>query len=481
MVLRPDICVIGAGSGGLSVAAGAAAFGTSVVLVERGAMGGDCLNFGCVPSKSLIAAARHAQGVRDASAFGIEAGAPRIDFARVHAHVRSVIDAIAPHDSAERFARLGVRVIRAEARFLDAGTVAAGAETIRARRFVIAAGSAPRVPPIPGLDAVPFLTNETIFEQREGFGHLLVIGGGPVGLELAQAYRRLGCAATVVTSGAALAREDPEMAAPVLERLRAEGVVLHEHKAVLRVEAAGAGVRLYLKGARGGTRGENTVEGTHLLVAAGRVPNTGGLGLGEAGIAYRADGIAVSRSLRTTNRRVYAVGDIAAGAPRFTHAANHHAGLVLRAILFRLPVQADPGLVPRVTYCEPEIAHVGLSEAEARQRSVAHRIERAAFAENDRARTGRETAGGIKLVIDRRWGRRGRILGATIAGASAGELIQLWCFAIARRERLSAMLGPVAPYPTLGEIGKRAAFGYFSGAPRNRMVRSLVTLLRSFG
>lgn len=473
-MLTPDICVIGAGSGGLSVAAAAAAFGVPVVLVERGAMGGDCLNFGCVPSKSLIAAAHHAEAVRRAERFGIRAGAPAVDFAAVHAHVRSVIEAIAPHDSAERFSALGVQVIRAQARFLDPRTVEAGGRQIRARRFVVAAGSAPLVPDIPGLADVPFLTNETVFEHREGFGHLLVIGAGPVGLELAQAYRRLGCAVTVLSRGRALAREDPEMAAVPIARLRAEGVDLRENVEVRAVEATAAGLRVRVSSRE---TGEAAVEGTHLLVAAGRRPNTAGLGLDEAGIRFGPDGIAVSPSLRTGNRRVYAIGDVAAGQPRFTHAASHGAGLAIRAILFRLPVRFDAGAIPRVTYCDPELAHAGLSESEAREKGIAHSVVRAAFADNDRARAGAETAGGIKIVA----GRRGRILGASIAGARAGELIHLWSFAIAGGKRLSDVAGAVAPYPTLGEIGKRGAYAYLSPAAGNSWVRRLVRFLRAWG
>lgn len=477
MTLEPDICVIGAGSGGLSVAAAAAAFGVSVVLVERGLMGGDCLNYGCVPSKSLLAAAHAAEAVRRAAAFGVDAGAPSVDFARVHAHVKGVVASIAPHDSVERFRGLGVRVIEAGARFTGPRTVEAGGETIRARRFVVAAGSSPLLPAIPGLDTLPYLTNETIFRQTTGFGHLLVVGGGPVGLELAQGHRRLGARVTVVTRGKVLAREDPEMAAAVTARLRAEGVVFHEDAQVLAAEplgaGPGAGVRLRLRS--GGA--QTVVEGTHLLVAAGRRPNTEGLGLDSAGIAFDAAGIKVSRSLRTTNRRVYAIGDIAAGAPRFTHAANHHAGLVVRAILFRLPVRADPLLVPRVIYTDPELAHVGMSERQAKAAGIAHRVLRAPFGENDRARAEGRTEGGVKLVA----GRRGRILGATIAGAHAGELIHLWSLAVAKRSRLTDVIAAVAPYPTLGESGKQAAYGYFSAAPRNPLVRGIVMLLRSLG
>lgn len=473
-VLTPDICVIGAGSGGLSVAAAAAAFGVSVVLVERGRMGGDCLNYGCVPSKSLLAAAHHAAAARRARYFGVTAGEPVVDFARVHAHVQEVIAGIAPNDSVERFTGLGVHVISAEARFTDERTVEAGDAKIRARRFVVASGSSPRIPPIPGLADVPFLTNETIFDEKEGFRHLLAIGGGPVGVELAQAWRRLGCDVSLLTSGRVLGREEPEMADVVARRLRAEGVALYENAEVLGVEQAGAaGIRLRFRAA-----GENEVlEGSHCLVATGRQPNVGGLGLENAGIDFGTDGIKVSGSLRTSNKRVYAVGDVVAGSLRFTHVANYHAGLAVRAILFRMPVRENRSILPRVTYTDPELAAVGLTERQAREKGETFTIVRWPFQENDRAQTEAATDGGIKVIA----GRRGKILGVSIAGAGAGDVIGLWSFAMARGNKLSALASFVAPYPTRDEIGKRAAVAYFAGAARNPWLRRIVRFLRFWG
>ena len=280
--LTPDICVIGAGAGGLSVAAAAAAFGVSVVLVEKGRLGGECLYTGCVPSKALIAAAKRAHGIAGAEAFGIAAGPVRIDFAKVHRHVQDVIAAIAPNDSKERFTGLGVRVIAAAARFKDRDTVVAGDGTeIAARRFVIATGSSPSLPPIPGLDAVPYLTNETVFDLAARPEHLIVIGGGPIGLELAQAFRRLGAAVTVLEAAAPLAREDRECADVVLDALAREGVDIRSHVAIVRVEARGAKLNVVIRAGDG----EETIAGSHLLVATGRTANTEGLGLEQAGIA----------------------------------------------------------------------------------------------------------------------------------------------------------------------------------------------------
>ncbi|WP_159593897.1 dihydrolipoyl dehydrogenase family protein [Chelativorans xinjiangense] len=472
-LLEPDICVIGGGSGGLTVAAAAASFGVPVVLIEKGKMGGDCLNYGCVPSKSLIAAGKQAHRLSQGPAFGVAEAEPQVDFAKTMRHVERVIAAIAPNDSVERFTALGVNVIQEEARFTDARTVTAGDHTIRARRFVIATGSSPVAPPIAGLDSVPYFTNETIFARKRLPAHLIVIGGGPVGLELAQAHRRLGARVTVVEAMAALGKDDPELAAVVLKRVRAEGAEILENTKVARVEKHGrSGVRVHLEG-EGSAR---TLDGSHLLVAVGRQPNVEALALEKAGIAYTAKGIRVSAKLRTTNRRVYAVGDVAGGL-QFTHAANYHAGLVVRATLFRLPAKENRALIPWVTYTDPEIAHIGLTEAEARRRGSRVRVLRWPYAENDRAQTERSTEGFIKLVA----GRRGRILGVSIVGEGAGEMMNFWSLALAKRMSVRDIAGYVAPYPTMGEIGKRAAISYYAEAARKPVVRGLIRFLRLFG
>ncbi|MCC7348589.1 MAG: FAD-dependent oxidoreductase [Variibacter sp.] len=486
--LRADICVIGGGSGGLTVAAAAAAFGISVVLVEKSKLGGECLNTGCVPSKALIAAAKQAHAVVGAARFGIMAPAAEVDFGRVHRHVHEVIAAVAPNDSRERFTGLGARVIAGAAHFKDKRTVVAGvadaACEIRARRFVIATGSSPSVPPIPGLADVPFLTNETVFTLSEAPRHLIVIGAGPVGLELAQAFRRLGAAVTVIETARALAREDPEAAAIVVDALRRDGVDLRTGSAVVRVERGeGSDVRVVVRG-QGGQAGaaserhedETALSGSHLLVATGRTPNVAGLGLEAAGIAVERGSIVVDHRLRTTNRRVYAIGDVV-GALQFTHAANYHAGLVIRDALFRLRVRVDEDTVPRVTFTDPELAQTGLTEATARERGLRVRVARWPYHENDRAQAGRETAGHIKVVTD----RRGRILGATIVGAQAGELITAWTLAISRRLDLRAFAGIIMPYPTLSEIGKRAATTYFIPSVTSSWIRRVIGLLRFFG
>lgn len=472
-MLKPDICVIGAGSGGLSVAAAAAAFGVDVVLVEKGEMGGDCLNFGCVPSKALLAAGHRAHAMRKASLFGIDDVEPVVDFKAVHRHVHDVIGSIAPNDSAERFTALGVRVIRAKARFLDRRTIEAGDVHVRPRRFVIATGSRPRIPAIDGLDTVPYLTNETIFDLRRRPAHLVVIGGGPIGAELAQAQIRLGARVTLLEHGRFLSREDADASAIVAETLRQEGVDIREGVEVVRVEQRGkTGVRVFI---RFGEQ-EVAVDGSHVLVAVGRAPNLRGLDLEKAGVRFGERGIVVKDTMRTTNRRAYAIGDAAEG-PQFTHLANHHAGLVIRAILFRQKARLDLGKVPAAVYTDPEIARIGLTEKEAIERRLKPRILRWPYAENDRAQAERRTRGHVKLIVD----RRETILGVSIVGAGASEMIGMWALAMAQGCRLRDVANLVLPYPTMGEIGKRAAMSYFSPLARRPLVRFLVRVLRLFG
>lgn len=470
--LTPDLCVVGAGSGGLSVAAGAAQMGASVVLVEGGEMGGDCLNYGCVPSKALIAAAKRAHAMGAGADFGVAPAAAQVDFAAVMAHVRDVIASIAPHDSQERFEGLGVHVIRDWARFVSPREVEAGGFAIRARRIVIATGSSPVVPPIPGLAEVPFLTNETVFDLDALPARLLVLGAGPIGVELGQAFRRLGSAVTLIEAGTALARDDPEAAAVVVAALRRDGVEVREGARVAAVDASGEGLRVTVEG------GE-TLAGSHLLVAAGRRPNLDRLDLAAGGVEATPAGVRVDAGLRSvSNRRVYAIGDVAGGL-QFTHVAGYHAGLVIRSALFRLPAKAETRHIPRVTYADPELAQVGPTEAEARAALGARvSVARFPFAENDRARAERATAGFVKAIV----GPRGRVLGATVVGTGAGEQIALWALAVSSGLKIGAVAGMVAPYPTLSEASKRAAGAHF--APRlfgSPWVRRAVRLLAKLG
>jgi pyruvate/2-oxoglutarate dehydrogenase complex dihydrolipoamide dehydrogenase (E3) component len=465
----PDLCVIGAGSGGLAVAAGAAQMGAEVVLIERGAMGGDCLNFGCVPSKSLLAAARIADLGRRGAELGVAYARPQIDFAAVAESVQRVITAIAPNDSIERFEGLGVRVLHAEAHFTGPRTVRAGETEIRPRRVVVATGSHPAIPPIRGLDDVPYLTNETVFANRQLPDHLIVIGGGPIGIEMAQAHRRLGARVTVLDVGPLLPRDDPELVALLADRLLTEGISCRPGIEIAEVERVGETVAVRL------ASGEQ-ISGSHLLVAAGRRPAVAALDLAAAGIASTGQGITVDARLRTTNRRVFAIGDVV-GGPQFTHIALYHAGIVIRNALFHIPAKVDYRALPWVTYTDPELAHAGLNEAAARTAERSPRVLRWRFAENDRAQTERDSEGVVKVVTR----GNGRILGASILGAGAGDLILPWVLAIAQKLKIGALANLIVPYPTRGEASKRAAGSYYTPALFSPRTRRLVRLLARFG
>lgn len=471
-IIKADICVIGGGSAGLSVAAGAAQMGAKTVLVERAEMGGDCLNTGCVPSKALLAAAKQAYRMGTGEKFGIKAVKPEIDFAAVNAHVKSVIAAIEPNDSVERFEGLGVTVIKAHGRFKDERTIIAGDNEIVARRIVIATGSRAAVPPIPGLDETPFFTNETLFDNVELPKHLIIIGGGPIGMEMAQAHRRLGADVTVIEGMTALGKDDPELAAVVIDSLTREGVAIHENTKVLSVAGSPGNITLTIE-----KNGESReITGSHLLLATGRTANVDKLDLEKAGVAYTKRGVTVDARLRSSNKRVFAIGDVAGGL-QFTHVAGYHAGIAIRNILFRLPAKADHSSVPWVTYTDPELAHVGETEAEARERHMKINVLRWHFGENDRAQAERETEGVIKLVTD----LHGRILGVTIVGPHAGELILPWVLAKSQGLKVSAMAGVIAPYPTLSEVSKRVAGAYYTPTLFSPRTRMLVRFLRLFG
>ena len=465
--IKTDLCIIGGGSGGLSVAAGAVQMGADVVLIEGHKMGGDCLNYGCVPSKALLAAGKAANGMGTGAPFGVSPATPKIDFARAKTHVAEVIAGIEPHDSVERFEGLGVKVIEAFAHFISPTEVEADGTIVEARRFVIATGSAPFVPPIDGLADVPYQTNETIFGMTERPEHLIIIGGGPIGLEMAQAHRRLGSEVTVLEGMKALGKDDPEAAAVVLETLRGEGVSIIEDAMVSRV--SGSQGKISVETADGQSYG-----GSHLLVAVGRKANLDRLNLEAAGIERERAGLKVNASLKTTNRRVYGIGDVAGGL-QFTHVAGYHAGIVIRSALFGLPAKADHSAIPWATYTDPELAQVGLTEAQARE-AHGDRLEvlRFDFAENDRARAELKTKGFAKVMVV-----KGRPVGATIVGAHAGDLIGTWALAISAKLKIGSIAGAVMPYPTYSEINKRAAGQYY--VPRlfqNEMVKRFVRFVQ---
>ncbi len=465
-----DLCVVGAGSGGLSVAAGAAQLGLRTVLVEAERMGGDCLNTGCVPSKSLLAMAKLVHAHRTPHLAAVPPHSFEPDRSEVDAHVQGVIAAIAPHDSVERFEGLGVRVVRGHASFLDERTLTVAGETIRARDFVLAVGSRAAIPSIPGLDPAHVLTNESLFDVGTVPAHLVIIGGGPIGIEMAQAHRRLGSRVTIVSRGTILSKDDPDAVEVVRQSLIGEGVDILEHAEVRSVRHGNAGhvVEAVVDGA---TR---RLEGSHILVATGRAANVEGLDLDRAKVEFGPQGIRVDRRLQTSNRRIHAVGDCT-GGPQFTHVAGYHAGIVIRNLAFRLPAKVDYSALPRVTYTDPELAHVGMTLVTARSRHGDRVRCLTKFMGNlDRAVAEGRREGLLKVVAL----PNGRVLGCSIVGPGAGELIGLWALAIAKGLKLRDVASLVLPYPTLSEVSKQAAGEWYSPALFSDRTRRLVSILR---
>lgn len=426
-----DLCVIGGGAAGLVTSGGAAQLGARTLLIEQHRMGGECLWNGCVPSKALLHMGSLAQQ---------RGGMAWADAKR---HVDGAIATIAPHDSPERFRDFGVEVLLARATFTGRNAIEADGRRITARRFVIATGSAPMVPPVPGLSDVPFLTNENIFDLTEVPAELLIMGGGAIGTELAQAFARLGSRVTIVERGRLLANSDEEAAALIRTALQADGVTILEHEEVARVDS---GPTLHLKSGA-------TLTGTHLLVAAGRAARVEGYGLDRAGVTATPKGIAVDKFLRTSNPKIFAIGDCRDG-PRFTHASDQDARAVIANALFPRPLwrKSTYEALPSVVYTAPELAQVGLTEEAARKAHPDVQVHRADLDHNDRAVTEGVTAGFVKLVA-----RGNRLLGATIAGPSAGELLPLARLAVTGKIGLSDIAAQTIAYPTLSDALRLAA------------------------
>ncbi len=470
--LKVDVCIIGAGAGGLSVAAAAAQLKLKTIVIEQGKMGGDCLNYGCVPSKALL----HAASVvaqKTSPGFGFGAARGKVDFTAVTDYLRKVIATIAPHDSVERFERLGVSVFQEQARFLDTTRVAAGNVVIKARRFVVATGSRPHIPAIPGLAEVAYLTNETVFDLADCPQHLIIIGGGAIGIEMAQAFRRFGAGVTIVEAGKILAREDTDAVKVIRNELQRAGVTVKEGYSIAGVRRQNGGISLDLTDKSGE---KSTVAGSHLLIATGRRATVEGLDLAKAGVAFTEKGVRVDARLRTSNPRVYAVGDVL-GGPQFTHLAGQQAGFFVRSALFGLPGRRREAVMPRCLYTDPELAQVGLIEIEAEKQGRQVRVTTWPLAKNDRAIATEATAGFVKIIAD----RRGRLMGVTIVAPHAGELIYTYSLALNKKLRLSALAGAVAPYPTLAEAGRRAAGEFYTAAVFGRLAQLWVRFRSRIG
>lgn len=469
--ITADICVLGSEPAGLAVAMATAASGRSVVLVARHEMGGPALRHGALARRALGAAASRANAIRSAAGFGVIGREPEIDMRTLAAHVQGVVDEVAPNFTAERYAGLGVRIIHAAARFTNKKTVAAGEFRIRARRFVIAAGAVPAIPTITGLDSVPYLTTETLYSNQDRLHDLIIIGGDAEALELAQAYSRLGSRVVVLASGKALADEDPELSKFVLEHLAGEGISVSENTKIDSVEGGLGRVKVNITVGRD----KHVVEGTHLLVASGRRPATSDLGLEAAGIRHDERGIKVNAGLKTTNRRVFAVGEIAA-APG-AQAPDYQAAIVVRRALLHVRARLDAALVPRVVFTDPALASVGLGEEAAAKSAKKINVLRWPYRENARAAAERTPIGHIKVITE----RDGKILGAGIVGAEASELIGVWALAIAQGLNIRAMTDCVVPGLTFSEINKSVATSYYAASLANPTLRKVIDFLAKFG
>jgi pyruvate/2-oxoglutarate dehydrogenase complex dihydrolipoamide dehydrogenase (E3) component len=470
-----DVCIIGAGAAGLVSASGAAQLGLKTVLIEANAMGGECLNSGCVPSKAILSAAHAARQAAGMPAMGIHTdGAVKVDFQAVMEHVRSAIRAIEPHDSQDRFEGLGATVIRDWARFTGPRTIVVGDQTIYFKKAVIATGSSPMVPPIDGIDEVDFLTNETLWSLAGLPEHLLIIGGGAIGCEMSQAFALLGAKVSLFEMGTVLGRVDPDAAQLVREQFASDGIDVHEKTSVTQLKKQPDG-RIGLTYEKDGQRGD--VVGTHLLVAAGRTVKTDHLDLEAAGVERSRRGITVDKRLRTSNKRIYAVGDCN-GEYQLTHAAGHEAGQFIKSALFKIPTGITRAGMVHVTYTQPEVAQAGMTEAQARE-AYSDEIEvlSAGYDHNDRAIAEGKTSGTAKLILS----KKGQVLGASITGAHAGELIHLWSLAIAKGLKPRDLSSYIAPYPTFSEVNKALVGAYFQDRLFAPKTRYLVRFLNAFG
>jgi pyruvate/2-oxoglutarate dehydrogenase complex dihydrolipoamide dehydrogenase (E3) component len=466
MAARRDVVVIGGGPGGLVVASVASQLGLKVTLVEKSErLGGDCLHTGCVPSKTLIRTAQVAHLMRSAGRYGLPGQEPVIDMGAVIDRVQAVIDDIQRHDDPERFRGYGCEVLFGAARFTGPHEIRVGENRVRGRRFVIATGSRPAIPPIPGLEAAGFDTSDSIFRRRERPRRLVVIGGGPIGLELAQAFARLGSEVSLVEQAEqVLPAADADVAQCLAEALAGEGLSLHTGRQVTSARRDGDSRQLLLDDG-------STLECDRLLVATGRRPALQGLGLDAAGIEHDRSGIRVDPRLRTSQRHIYAIGDVTGPHP-FTHMAEYQAGVVLANLLFRLPRKTDYRVVPVVTYTDPEVAQAGLTEHAANAQNLRCEVTTFPMADIDRAKTDAATAGLLKILT-----RRGRICGAALVGAHAGELIHELALAIRLRAKASDITELVHAYPTYAQIHRRTLNARYAKLFYSRRTRLLVRLV----
>lgn len=466
--MTSDVCVIGAGAGGLTVASVASQMGAKVILVEGNKMGGDCLNTGCVPSKSLLAAAKAAKTCVESKKFGIHTNKLEVHFEEVMNYIKKVINTVSEHDSVERFEKLGVKVIQSSGSFLDEKTLVAGDFHIHSKRFVIATGSSPSIPKIPGLEKIDYLTNETIFSLKEKPEHLIVIGGGPIGCELSQAFALLGIRVSILEAFTILPKDEKDLVSIMRDQLISDGITIYEHCKILQINKQNNLIEVQINI----NDTDKTITGTHLLIATGRTANISHLNLDAAKITYTEKGISVDKRLRTSNKRVFAIGDVI-GHYQFTHIAGYHVGIVIKNILFRLPAKINYQAVPWVTYTTPELAHVGLSEDDASKKYSEIKKLNFCFKDNDRAITENKTNGSISVITQ----RNGKILGVSILGEEAGELLLPWIIAIQKNRKINEFVNAIIPYPTLSEINRQAASKFYEPILFSQWIKKIVRLL----
>lgn len=469
-----DLGVIGGGAAGLTVAAGAGQLGVKVLLIEKeDKLGGDCLHYGCVPSKTLIRTARVRHLMGRAGDFGLpEVDLAPVDYAKVAKRIKEVIDIIQVHDSVERFNSLGAEVRFGEARFMDAHTISLNGGKVSARSWVIATGSSPSAPPIKGLDEVPYLTNVDVFSLQELPESLVVLGGGPIAVKMAQSFQRLGSKVTVIQrSNQILSREDEDMARYVMEGMQEDGVRFVLGSKVNEVRKADGGVEVLLE-----SGGENiTVSASQLLVAMGRRANTAGMGLEDIGVQLERGAVVVDTRMRTSVSGIYAAGDVT-GKYLFTHAAGYEGSIVVSNAVFRLPRKADYTWLPWCTYTDPELAGVGMNEKAAQKAGINYKTVVEEFSSSDRALAEGEGRGRIKLVLN----EKGKPVGCQIAAVHAGELLSEWVAAVNGKVGLATLAGAIHPYPTMSEMNKKVAGKLLGEKLFSDRVRKILKLLFSY-
>ena len=466
--INTDICVLGAGSAGLVVAASAAFFGVKVVLVEKDLMGGDCLNYGCVPSKALIYTGKLKAYMRALGKIGIDLEIPETNFTFVKNYIDRVVKTIEPNDSIERFEGMGVKVLKGEAKFVNKKQVIINDKLVTSKKFVICSGSRPQIPKIQGLNDIPYHTNETIFKNTDNPSHLVIIGAGAVGVEIAQAYSNLSVDVSLLDNNVFLNGKDQELSKILKSRMKSQGVDIYDEVNIREIiKLSKEKYRIVFE-----KKGEEILKDfSHLLLSTGRVANLDDLALDNAGIKYTKSGIVVNSRMRTSNKRVFAAGDVI-GKNMFTHSASYEAGIVIRNILFKVPAKAKMN-VPEVIYSSPEYASIGISEDDAIQNYSSVNILRWPISENDRAITEGHEIGVIKVFVK----KNGIILGVKILAPNAADLIVPWMLAMNKKVTIASMANLIIPYPTLSEISKRVSNNFFLPKLTSKLIKKLVKVL----